>query len=254
MNKSGISHTPVGLDQPNVERDPAADAPAAVPSGSPGHTMVTDGDRRFVTDVVATYGPTVRRTASGRTELNLASMSRILARRLGLAWDGSTREFLLWRDQYVSIPTERANSLVDDALQRIAALQPDNFPMRELRPRRIARMMDAIRMTATRVPDAQDGLIRFAHEGLCVKSGNSITIEEIYGAYWKFAATHRLPVYGRLQFNRKLKQVILKTYAKRPSNSLLRPVGELKRLTSRRGYREMAFTDIGSGLGTAGTA
>ena len=75
-----------------------------------------------------------------------------------------------------------------------------------------------------------------------MKSGNSLTIEEIYGAYCTFAATHRLPVYGRAQFNRKLKQVILNTFAKTPSNSLLRPEGELK-CTSRRGYREMAFTD-----------
>ena len=241
MNTLGVSDStgPVG----SAAFVHAADAPAAVPSGT-GPGQASAEVRRFIADVVAEYGPTVRRTASGRKELNHASMARILARRLGLAWDGSSRQFLLWRDQYVPIPTERATSLVTDALQRIAALQSDTFPMRELRPRRIARLMDAIRVSSPWYgPGLQDGLHRFVEKCLVLKPGESVTTTELYSAYGRYAHAHRLPVYPRAAFGRELDRAVFKVYLKTPSNSVLRPNSGKSRLTSRHGFKGMGFAD-----------
>ena len=222
--------------------------------GHDSKTAVTDDDRHFVAEVIKTYGPTTRRLASGRIELNHVTMARILARPLGLVYDTSARAFLHRRanGDLTPLSSESVALLVGDALQQIAARHPE-FPMIELRPQRIARMVDIIKLSAGQMPDPYSGLMKFVRTGLCIKPGNSLTSEEIFITYREFTARRRLPVYGRTQFDRQLKSLILKVFCKTQSNSLLRRSGNLNKLTSRRGYKEMALSDTMAHPGTPGT-
>jgi hypothetical protein len=206
-----------------------------------------DLDRKFVAETVATFGPTIRRLASGQPELNHAAMSLILARRLSLVYDTSAHNFLQQRpDQtYGPVTMEHVTDQVTEVLQQTAACHPEVFPMEALRPAQIRMLVDAMKVASVRTgPDAQVVLLRFARECLCLKAGGSLSVEEIHMAYNEFGQKQSLPVYPRSVFHRELARVILKVFSKTPSNSCLRPVKGTAKRTNRRGYKGMAFTGV----------
>jgi hypothetical protein len=211
-------------------------------------------DLQFLSDVIATFGPTIIRMASSRNELNLATMSRILARSLGLAWDAVGREFVQRQPDltYASIPTDCVVVLLADSLHRIAAQHSDTFPMKELRPARIHKLADAIRMSALwHRPDAQDVVLRFVREGLCLKPGSSVASHELYEAYVLFSTEHRLRVTPRSAFSREVVRAVFKVFAKTPSHRVLRPVNGMTKQTSHYGFKGLV---LAGSLGEAGEA
>jgi hypothetical protein len=218
-------------------------------------TTPTEEGRQFVVAVVAAYGATLRRSASGRPELNLASMSRILARRLRLVWDVDLHEFMVRQADQTYAPVSPAYVLhiVGDALQRIAALQPELFPMKELRPARIDKLVAAIKIAAPwQRPDTQDGLQRFIRERLCLKSGGSVSSQELHAAYVLFSTEHRLQMMPWSVFSREVVRSVFRVFTKTPSHSLLRRVAGTTKQTSRNGYKGICLVGERGDAGDVG--
>ena len=233
----------------------SSDSPAPVQPAGPVSTA--DRDKQFVAATVAAFGPTVRHMPSGKSELNLATMSHILARRLGLVYDMAAREFLQQRPDlaYRPVSMEMVINQVAVSLQKIAACHPECFPTRELCPCRVKALVNAMKVAVVRIgPDAHDALLRFVNEGLCLKPGGNLTSSEIYTAYARFANMHKLQIYPRQAFGRELARTVFKVFLKTPSNSILRPVGGTNRLTSRHGYKGLAFVGELVNSGDAGDA
>jgi hypothetical protein len=232
------------LGQNQVGGDAPVDIPAAAPSSNPAPSA--DDDRQFVAATVSQFGPTIRQLASGKTELNFATMSRLLARRLELAYDPLAHEFLLKRpDQtFEPIVTELVTCLISETLQQIAAAHPDSFPMKELRPARIRKLIDAIKLSVPYDrPDPQAVLLRFVRECLCLKPGGNATSAELYLAFQRFANKNALWLIPRAAFSRELARAVFRVFLKTPSNSVLRPVNGTTRLTCRHGFKGLVFAD-----------
>lgn len=220
--------------------------PVSLPSTQPdGAATTADIKKQFVADTIAAYGPTIiRRLGSGRSEMNLATMSRLLASRLELAWDAPARQFLLPGPDQIFRPValERVTLLVTETLQKIAAVHPDLFPMKDLRPARIKKLLDAIKVAAPfHRPDAQVVLRRFVEECLHLKPGGSVTFSELHRVFVAYADKHQSPGCPRSVFSREVARAVFKVFLKTPSNSVRRPVSGTNRLTARHGFKGLAF-------------
>jgi hypothetical protein len=248
MNIVGKNSATVGFDQPNVETVPAADAPTAAPSGNPGHTMVTDEDRRFVATIEAEFGPVVRRLSSGRPRLNPAALGRIVAYRLQLAYNPGRREFVHQRPEQAAfepLAMETVTHQVTVLLQRLAAIHPTILG--EIHPRRIETLIRAMRVAAPQIrPATHQGLIDYVGDRLCTGHGHNLTTEEIHADYLAYARQRNIPLYARIKFHVELARMVFDQFAIPRVNNVLRPVKGITRLTARRGFNGLEFRTDGS--------
>ena len=243
LDSATHSITTSGLDQNEAGCVASVDVaayPAATPLGSLSSAPLDD--RAFVATTTAAYGPTIRHLGSGKTELNLATMSRLLARRLRLVWDTTGREFLQLRaDQtYVAVEPENVIRLLAESLERIAALHPDIFPIKELRPARVKKLMDTIQMAVPwKRPDVREALSRFVRENVQLKPGGAVTVTAFFEAYLRFARRHALSVYPRQAFSRELARVMLKDLQKTSSHSVI----DVTKGRNNRGYKGVMLAE-----------
>jgi len=251
MNIVGKNSATVGFDQPNVETVPAADAPTAAPSGNPGHTMVTDEDRRFVATIEAEFGPVFRRLSSGRPRLNPAALGRIVAYRLQLAYNPTRREFVQRQPnqaEYEPVEMECVTYQVTVLLQKLAAIHPTILG--EIHPRRIDTLVRAMRVAAPQIwPATRQGLIDYVQDRLCTGPGHNLTTEEIHSDYQAYAPQRNIPLYARIKFHMELARIVFDQFAIPRVNNVLRPVKGTTRLTARRGFNGLKLrTDGADGL------
>jgi hypothetical protein len=208
----------------------------------------TEAHKKFVAETVAAFGPTVRHMPSGKTELNLATMSRILARRLGIVWDVAAREFLQKGPDktYQPVAPEYVINLVSETLQRIAAIHHGMFPLKELRPARVKKLVDQMKLITSQVrPDTRQSLAEYVRNRLCRKPSHNVTVEEVFADFLEYERRQNKPLFSRAMFRREIPRMILEQFAITKVNNLLRKVDRTTQPTAHRGFNGVTFrTDV----------
>lgn len=229
---------------------PTPSKPAAQADGSPVSLEAASSPAlRFLAAIVAAYGPTVRRLTNGKTELNHATMARLLAHRLGLAFDAATGEFIQLRPEPGTVSkiigAELVKAEVIEVLQQMAAQHPGLFPMSALRPIQVKRLIADIKAVAEIVrADAPQSLRDYVHARLRPTPGHNVTVAEIHTEYLEHSRQRNLALLPRARFQKQLPRIILELFAIPRVNNVLRPIAGTAQLTARKGFNGLGFTDV----------
>jgi len=179
-------------------------------------------------------------TKKGKKSLNLNLWAAWLSDRLGLRFDPRIREFRL-----NSAPTAKSEilarstvrELILGALQDSARLEPQHFPLAEIRPRRVEELvalMEVMTATASAISDVA-GLEEFLTKKIVHNPEADITSEELWVAYQAHCQGCGCDRYTRHEFFSLIEGRIRLLFGRTISHSI-------KRGTARRGYRQISLT------------
>ena len=196
----------------------------------------------FLKQAVYLWGE-ITHQVKGKPVLNHRTLARVIPRILGLHYQVEAGAFMHRQTdgsfKLLSLPT--VIQMVTQFLHGHAQALP-NFPMNELRPARVKELVWEMSIVAAVTgPSAQESLEEFVRQHLIAKVGASVTSEEVYAEYLKFAKQQRITLVSRLKFSQQFPPVVLDTFNVTQVHNVLRSVGGTNRLTARRGFNGLAF-------------
>lgn len=182
--------------------------------------------------------------------LNLGLWSAWLSEQLQVRYDARSSSFRHYEKRGEPgrlLPAGVISEAVTTALGQAAALDPGKFPVTEIRPRRIAELIELMKaMTALRPPGSEaEGLADFLRTRLVEKVGADVTSEELWSAYQVYCQGSECLRYSRHGFLEILPSRIKELYGRTRSHGL-------QRGGYRRGYYGLALIG-GSTQPLAGT-
>ncbi|MCX6926185.1 MAG: hypothetical protein NT154_23705 [Verrucomicrobia bacterium] len=192
------------------------------------------------------YGPFFLRAARKKV-LNLSLWAAWLSERLQVHYDARPVAFRRYQkpgELGQILPSGVITELVTAALQQSATVEPTKFPITEIRPRRIAELIELMKsMTTLRPPMSEaEGLAEFFRIRLVRKVGADVTSIELWEAYQAYCQAAGCLSYTKHEFLETVPGRIKELYGRTRSNGLMRG-------GYRRGYHGLAL--IGDGADVA---
>jgi len=197
--------------------------------------------------MAAVYGPLFRRLGPRKSVLNEAIICRMFSADAGVLYDAQARQFFkkVTSGELEYLSQEALLASFAGWLERFAVNQGTNFPFRELRLTRLKSLAEYVKMVAViPQPNPHQSLTEFVKTSLCIQPGADVTTQEIYANYVPYAEQHKIGRYLRCKFERQLPKVIGDIFGVMRRNDIRRP--KENRLTSRRGFRGLAFRPDGT--------
>jgi len=199
----------------------------------------------FLAETLASFGPYYRVLGPKKKELNQAVFARIIARRLGLAFDADAQTFhtqIRGQESSFMVTTVEVFNVVLKWLSKLAAADPANFPVHELRLPRIRSLVETIK-TLTEITRAtpRESLIEYIRARLCLNPAKSLSVQEIHTDYLRYGRKRNLALYPQAKFFKELPAVMLDQFTIGRVNNVMRQVEGTARMTARRGFRGVTF-------------
>lgn len=184
------------------------------------------------------YGPFFLKTGRKKI-LNLSLWAPWLSEQLQVRYDAQFSSFRHCEKRGEPgrlLPAGVVTEAVTTALGQAAAHEPAKFPVTEIRPRRVAELIEMMKtMTALRPPMSEaEGLAEFLRTRLVEKAGANVTSEELWQAYQRFCQEAQCLRYTRHELLEVVPHRIKELYGRTRSHGL-------KRGGYRRGYYGLAL-------------
>jgi len=130
-------------------------------------------------------------------------------------------------------------------LQLLAAIHP--VILGEIRPRRIAALVSAMRLGAPQIySDAGQELRMYVERRFSLGRAQNLTVEEIHADYLAWAKSNRRSILTRIKFHKELPKLIQETFGIPRINNVKRLATDSSRLTARRGFVGIKFKTDGT--------
>lgn len=173
------------------------------------------------------------------TRLDDNQLCRTLRSALGLKYNLRDGHFVFTAPGHVG-GTEISENALLVLLAKTLAAQPELFPVSQIRPRRLKRIIHLLRaLCVDASEDAVHELQEFVERRVVLQPGSDVTSGQMYAAYVQHTGDSLLT---QFEFFRCLPSFIKRRFGLTQSHQIFRP-DVAGRLTMRRGWRGLTLKD-----------
>jgi hypothetical protein len=190
------------------------------------------------------FGPRYR--VSGRkVTLNTTFWARFAARTNGLKFMIGENVFFVEREgKQIRIPDEDVLRMVMEYLRKMSTVTRA-FPTAGLRPSAAKQVVEELKVAvATRLPARDETLAEFLDLRVERRGGHSLTVEDLYAAYYVFCKTEGRPRYWPRVFTRMIAAILEKKFGVLKSHDL-EVTGDDGLPHARRGFHGLRLKEEG---------